>query len=179
MMIKLLSPGMKNYRNFHDLRIWRKIFSTWSLPSRLLGMVTHLVGLPGLESAVSKDSMAPFVFFNFFTKASTAWENRECSGRSNTPVEFMPILPSRVNNIKIVTFSAHFSSSSPCFQPSRRLTAGEVKEKRELMLPVTPDITKLSSASSCSSLHKLSSSGSTACGEAALTLLLLILPYHH
>lgn len=27
-------------------------------------------------------------------------------------------------------FSAHFSSSSPCFQPSRRLTAGLVKEKR-------------------------------------------------
>ena len=62
----------ENYRNFHGFRIFRKIFSTWSLPSRLLGMVTHLVGLPGLESAVSKDSMAPFVFFNFFTKASTA-----------------------------------------------------------------------------------------------------------
>ncbi|KAL0615290.1 hypothetical protein AAY473_015744 [Plecturocebus cupreus] len=30
-------------------------------------------------------------------------------------------------------FSAHFSSSSPCFQPSSRFTAGLVKEKRELM----------------------------------------------
>ena len=38
------------------------------------------------------------------------------------------------------TFSAHFSSSSPCFHPRRRFTAGEVKEKRELMPPVTPDI---------------------------------------
>ena len=31
-------------------------------------------------------------------------------------------------------FSAHFSSSSPCFQPSSFLTAGEVKENRELRL---------------------------------------------
>jgi hypothetical protein len=46
--------------------------------------------------------MAPFFFFNFFTKESTA-------------------------------FSAHFSSSSPCFQPSSLFTAGLVKEKRELM----------------------------------------------
>ena len=45
---------------------------TCSLPSRLLGMVTHLVGLPGLERAVSRDSIAPFVFFSFFTNASTA-----------------------------------------------------------------------------------------------------------
>ena len=67
------------------------------------------MGLPGLESAVSKDSIAPFVFFSFFTNASTA-------------------------------FSAHFSSSSPCFHPSRRLTAGDVKEKSELMLPVTLDV---------------------------------------
>ena len=58
-------------------------------------MVTHLVGLPGLESAVSKDSIAPLVFFSFFTIASTA-------------------------------FSAHFSSSSPCFHPSRR---GEGEER--------------------------------------------------
>ena len=33
-------------------------------------------------------------------------------------------------------FSAHFSSSSPCFQPSSFLTAGEVKENKEL----SPDI---------------------------------------
>lgn len=46
--------------------------------------------------------MAPFFFFNFFTRESTA-------------------------------FSAHFSSSSPCFQPSSLFTAGLVKEKRELM----------------------------------------------
>lgn len=30
-------------------------------------------------------------------------------------------------------FSAHFSSSSPCFQPSRRFTAGLVKENRDVM----------------------------------------------
>ncbi|TNN63506.1 hypothetical protein EYF80_026248 [Liparis tanakae] len=33
-------------------------------------------------------------------------------------------------------FSAHFSSSSPCFQPSRRFTAGLVKEKRDVMAVV-------------------------------------------
>jgi hypothetical protein len=76
---------------------------TWRRPSRLRGMVTHLLGWPGQLSACSSDSMAPLVFFNFFTRASTA-------------------------------FSAHFSSSSPCFQPSRRFTAGLVKEKRELRL---------------------------------------------
>ena len=31
-------------------------------------------------------------------------------------------------------FSAHFSSSSPCFHPRSFLTAGEVNEKRELRL---------------------------------------------
>lgn len=46
--------------------------------------------------------MAPFFFFNFFTKESTA-------------------------------FSAHFSSSSPCFQPSSLFTAGLVKENKELI----------------------------------------------
>lgn len=65
-------------------------------------MVTHLLGWPGQLSARSSSSMAPFFFFNFFTKESTA-------------------------------FSAHFSSSSPCFQPSSLFTAGLVKEKRELM----------------------------------------------
>ena len=65
-------------------------------------MVTHLLGCPGQLSALSSSSMAPFFFFNFFTRESTA-------------------------------FSAHFSSSSPCFQPSSLFTAGLVKEKRELM----------------------------------------------
>ena len=31
-------------------------------------------------------------------------------------------------------FSAHFSSSSPCFQPRSFLTAGDVKENKELRL---------------------------------------------
>ena len=43
-------------------------------------MVTHLVGLPGLESAVSKDSIAPLVFFSFFTRASTACKKNAISG---------------------------------------------------------------------------------------------------
>lgn len=77
-------------------------WDTCSRPSRDLGMVTHLLGWPGQLSALSSSSMAPFFFFSFFTKESTA-------------------------------FSAHFSSSSPCFQPSSLLTAGLVKEKRELM----------------------------------------------
>ena len=64
-------------------------------------MVTHLEGCPGQERARSNSSNAPFVFFNFLTRVSTA-------------------------------FSAHRSSSSPCFQPSSRFTAGDVKLKREL-----------------------------------------------
>ena len=40
-------------------------------------MVTHLVGLPGFESAVSKDSIAPLVFFSFFTSASTACKEND------------------------------------------------------------------------------------------------------
>lgn len=77
-------------------------WDTCSRPSRDLGIVTHLLGCPGQLRALSSSSMAPFFFFNFFTKESTA-------------------------------FSAHFSSSSPCFQPSSLFTAGLVKEKRELM----------------------------------------------
>lgn len=34
-------------------------------------------------------------------------------------------------------FSAHFSSSSPCFQPSSFLTAGEVNENREFKLDIS------------------------------------------
>lgn len=60
---------------------------------------THSLGCPGLLRAFSRSSMAPFFFFSFLTRASTA-------------------------------FSAHFSSSSPCFHPSRRFTAGLVKENR-------------------------------------------------
>merc|ERR1719275_21159 len=66
-------------------------------------MVTHLLGWPGQLRACSSVSKAPLFFFNFFTRASTA-------------------------------FSAHFSSSSPCFHPRSFLTAGEVNEKRELRL---------------------------------------------
>lgn len=62
-------------------------------------MVTHLLGCPGQLSAFSNSSMAPLVFFSFFTSASTA-------------------------------FSAHFSSSSPCFQPNSFLTAGLVNENK-------------------------------------------------
>lgn len=74
-------------------------WDTCKRPSSERGIVTHLLGWPGLLKAFSRSSMAPFFFFSFFTSASTA-------------------------------FSAHFSSSSPCFQPSRRFTAGLVKEKR-------------------------------------------------
>jgi len=72
---------------------------TCNRPSRLLGMVTHLLGCPGQLSAFSSSSMAPLVFFSFLTSASTA-------------------------------FSAHFSSSSPCFQPNSFFTAGLVNENR-------------------------------------------------
>lgn len=70
--------------------------------TRLLLDVWHSLGCPGQLRALSSSSMAPFFFFSFFTRESTA-------------------------------FSAHFSSSSPCFQPSRRFTAGLVKEKRDVM----------------------------------------------
>lgn len=56
--------------------------------------------MPGLDRIFSSASNAPFFFFNFFTRLSTA-------------------------------FSAHFSSSSPCFHPSKRFTAGEVKENND------------------------------------------------
>lgn len=82
---------------------------TCSRPSKDLGIVTHSLGSPGLLKAFSSDSRAPFFFFSFFTRESTA-------------------------------FSAHFSSSSPCFQPSNLLTAGEVKEKRLFRLDIEVDI---------------------------------------
>lgn len=72
---------------------------TCNRPSRLLGMVTHLLGCPGQLRAFSSSSMAPLVFFSFLTSASTA-------------------------------FSAHFSSSSPCFHPNSFFTAGLVNENR-------------------------------------------------
>lgn len=68
-------------------------------PSSERGIVTHFDGIPGADSARSRSSMAPFRFFNFLTKLSTA-------------------------------FSAHFSSSSPCFQPSNFFTAGLVNENK-------------------------------------------------
>lgn len=80
---------------------------TCNLPSKLLGIVTHLLGVPGQERALSSSSMAPFFFLSFFTRASTA-------------------------------LSAHFSSSSPCFQPSSFFTAGLVKEKRLLRVEMGP-----------------------------------------
>ena len=81
---------------------------TCNRPSRLLGIVTHFVTVPGLLRACSSASRAPLVFFSFLTRASTA-------------------------------FSAHFSSSSPCFHPRSRLTAGEVKLNRELRLDILSD----------------------------------------
>lgn len=77
-------------------------------PSSERGNVTHLLGAPGLLSARSSSSSAPFCFFSFLTSESTA-------------------------------FSAHFSSSSPCFQPRSRLTAGLVNEKRLLRLLMIGD----------------------------------------
>lgn len=81
---------------------------TCSRPSRLLGMVTHLLGCPGQLSAFSNSSMAPLDFLSFLTSASTA-------------------------------FSAHFSSSSPCFQPNSFLTAGLVNENRLLIDEIVDD----------------------------------------
>ena len=60
---------------------------------------------------------------------------RAVSSASIAPLVFFSFL-TRAST----AFSAHFSSSSPCFQPSRRFTAGEVKEKSELMPLATPDI---------------------------------------
>ena len=77
-------------------------WETCSRPSKERGIVTHLLGWPGQLRALSSSSLAPFFFFNFFTRESTA-------------------------------FSAHFSSSSPCFQPSSLFTAGLVKENKELI----------------------------------------------
>ena len=51
------------------------------------------------------------------------------SRSSRAPFFFLSFLTS-----ESTAFSAHFSSSSPCFQPSSRLTAGLVKEKSELRL---------------------------------------------
>lgn len=87
------------------------LWDTCSRPSSDRGMVTHLLGCPGLLRAFSKSSMAPFFFFSFFTRASTA-------------------------------FSAHFSSSSPCFHPSNRFTAGLVKENRLDMEVIVPICTR-------------------------------------
>jgi hypothetical protein len=46
---------------------------TWSLPSKDLRIVTHLLCWSGQLRALSKSSMAPLFFFNFLTKASTAF----------------------------------------------------------------------------------------------------------
>lgn len=72
---------------------------TCNRPSSERGIVTHLLGCPGQLKAFSSSSKAPFFFFSFLTKESTA-------------------------------FSAHFSSSSPCFQPRSLLTAGLVNENK-------------------------------------------------
>jgi hypothetical protein len=66
-----------------------------------------LLGVPGQDKARSKSSIAPFLFFSFFTRLSTA-------------------------------FSAHFSSSSPCFHPSNFFTAGLVNEKRLFRVEIGP-----------------------------------------
>lgn len=95
---------------------------TCNRPSRLLGMVTHLLGCPGQLSAFSNSSMAPLVFFSFLTSASTA-------------------------------FSAHFSSSSPCFQPNSFLTAGLVNENR-LFIDEMVDDERPESNSSTSMVRK-------------------------
>jgi hypothetical protein len=47
--------------------------NTCNLPSSDLGIVTHLDGVPGHDSALSNSSMAPFLFFSFFTRLSTAF----------------------------------------------------------------------------------------------------------
>ena len=76
---------------------------TWSRPSSERGIVTHSVFGLCIDNAFSRASSAPFFFFNFLTRASTA-------------------------------FSAHFSSSSPCFHPRSRFTYGEVRLQIELIL---------------------------------------------
>ena len=89
------------------------LWETWSLPSKLLAIVTHFAGWLGLDSAFSNSSIAPFFFFNFFTRDSIA-------------------------------FSAHFSSSSPCFHPKRRLTAGEANANKDAMSvsPILREVAK-------------------------------------
>merc|ERR1711936_807017 len=54
---------------------------------------------------------------------------RACSRASIAPFDFLSFF-TRAST----AFSAHFSSSSPCFHPRSFLTAGEVNEKRELRL---------------------------------------------
>lgn len=58
---------------------------------------------------------------------------RALSNSSTAPFRFLSFLT------KLSTaFSAHFSSSSPCFQPSSFLTAGLVNENRLLRLDIGP-----------------------------------------
>lgn len=54
-------------------------------------------------------------------------QERARSSSSMAPFFFLSFFTS-----ESTAFSAHFSSSSPCFHPSSFLTAGDVKEKREL-----------------------------------------------
>ena len=60
---------------------------------------------------------------------------RAFSSSSRAPFFFFNFLTS-----ESTAFSAHFSSSSPCFQPRRRLTAGLVNENRLLRLLIDEDI---------------------------------------
>ena len=103
---------------------WGKPFLwlTWSRPSSDLGMVTHsdkwALGEPEFWRAFSSTSIAPFFFFNFFTRA---WHGFYLLFRL-----LWIVLTSLAcsNPIPSIALSAHFSSSSPRRQPRRRFTAG-------------------------------------------------------
>jgi hypothetical protein len=61
-------------------------------------------------------------------------ELRAFSRFSRAPFCFLIFLTSW-----LTAFSDHFSSSSPCFHPSNRFTAGELKENREVRLEMGDD----------------------------------------
>lgn len=70
------------------------------------------------------------------------------SNSSMAPLDFFNFLTSAST-----AFSAHFSSSSPCFQPNSFLTAGLVNENR-LFIDEIVDDERLESNSSTSILHQ-------------------------
>ena len=77
-----------------------------------------------MKNGVSKDGLVEY----YQNMKDTLLRNDPFSRASRAPFFFLSFL-TRAST----AFSAHFSSSSPCFQPNKRFTYGDVKLHMELI----------------------------------------------